>query len=150
MTEHPISTFIQSFVKFQNMDLEIQIIDDVLQHIFIYATFLMWKSWKVKMTAYPILIFMQSFITFQSMVQEIQMKRAKRDILTYILTYLLTDQSSHRISISWLKIPKIVEKYLTVESKPWISAYSPKKILALCNHSLHNYIRTNTYILDTR
>ena len=42
---------------------------------------------------------MQSFVKFQRMVQEIQMKRAKRDILLY----LLTDQPSHRISISWLK-----------------------------------------------
>ena len=67
-----------------------------------YATLawsLRWKSWESKMTAYPILIFMQSFIKFQMMVQEIQMKRAKRDILTY----LHTDQPSHRISISWLK-----------------------------------------------
>ena len=47
---------------------------------------------KRKMTAYPILIFMQSFIEFQSVVPEIQMKRAKRDILTYLLTHLLTNQ----------------------------------------------------------
>ena len=31
--------FVQSFVKFQNMDPEKQIKDDGLQHIFIYATF---------------------------------------------------------------------------------------------------------------
>ena len=37
------------------------------------------------MTAFSIVIFMQSFIKFQGMVQEIQMKRAKRDILTYII-----------------------------------------------------------------
>ena len=30
---------------------------------------------------------MQSFIKFQRVVQEKQMKRAKRDILTYLLTY---------------------------------------------------------------
>ena len=29
----------QSFVKFQNMDQEIQMKDDGLQHIFTYATF---------------------------------------------------------------------------------------------------------------
>jgi len=58
------------------------------------------------MTAYHILIFVQSLIKFQRVVPEIQMKRAKRDILTYLLTghtYLLdilTDQPSHRISIS--------------------------------------------------
>ena len=50
------------------------------------------------MTAYPIKIFMQNFIKFQRTVQEIQMKRAKRDILTYtyihnyLLTYILTNQ----------------------------------------------------------
>ena len=53
---------------------------------------LRWKSWKRKMTAYPILIFMQSLIKFQSVVPEIQMKRAKRDIHTYLHTYLLTNQ----------------------------------------------------------
>ena len=44
----------------------------------------------MKMTAYPILILnMQSFIKFQSVVPEIQMKRAKRDIHTYIIGELL-------------------------------------------------------------
>ena len=32
---------------------------------------------------------MQSFIQFQKMVQEIQIKQAKGDILTFLLTYLL-------------------------------------------------------------
>ena len=31
--------FMQSFVKFQNMDPEVQMQDDGLQHNFIYATF---------------------------------------------------------------------------------------------------------------
>ena len=50
------------FVKFKNMDPEIQMKDDGLHitnilHMFIYATFVWpprWKSWKRKMTAYPI------------------------------------------------------------------------------------------------
>ena len=42
------------------------------------------------MTAYPILTLLQSFIKFQGVIQEIQMKRAERDIITYIHTYLLT------------------------------------------------------------
>ena len=89
---NPILTFLQSFVKFQNMDPEMQMKDDGLQHIFIYATFV-WpprrKSWKRKMRAYPILAFTQSFIQFQMMVKKIQVKRAKRDIHT--------DQPSHRL-----------------------------------------------------
>ena len=44
------------------------------------------KVVKSKMMAYPISIFLQSFIKFKSLVQEIQIKRAKRDLLTYILT----------------------------------------------------------------
>ena len=39
MTAYPILTLTQSFVKFQNMDPELQMKDDVLQHIFVYATF---------------------------------------------------------------------------------------------------------------
>ena len=39
MTAYPILTFVQSFVKFQNMDPEIEMKDNGLQHIFIYATF---------------------------------------------------------------------------------------------------------------
>ena len=39
MTAYPILTFIQSFVKFQNMDPEIQMKDDVFIEYFIYATF---------------------------------------------------------------------------------------------------------------
>ena len=39
MTAYPILTLVQSFVKFQNMDPEIQMKDDGLQHIFICATF---------------------------------------------------------------------------------------------------------------
>ena len=53
-----------------------------------------------KMTAYPKLTFFQSCVKFQKMVPEILMKRAKRDILTYIHT----DQPSHRISMSWFKM----------------------------------------------
>ena len=34
------------------------------------------------------------------------MKRAKRLLLTYFHTYILTDQPSHRISISWLTMSK--------------------------------------------
>ena len=64
--------------------------------------------WKHKMTAYPILIFMQSLIKFQSVVQEIQMKRAKRDLHTFIRTpihtYLHTDKPIVIESdVSWLK-----------------------------------------------
>ena len=110
MTAYPILTFVQSFVKFQTMDLEIQMKDDGLQHIFIYATFVWpprWKSWKRKMTAYPILIFMQNYIQFQVTVPEIQVKRAKRDIHTYIHTYILTYILTNQViesAISWLKI----------------------------------------------
>ena len=39
MTAYPILTFVLSFVKFQNMDPELQMKDDGLQHIFIYANF---------------------------------------------------------------------------------------------------------------
>ena len=39
MTAYTLLTFMQSFVKFQNMDPEIQMKDDGLQHMFIYATF---------------------------------------------------------------------------------------------------------------
>ena len=39
MTAYPILTFLQGFVKFQNMEPEIQMKDDVLWHIFKYATF---------------------------------------------------------------------------------------------------------------
>ena len=39
MTANPILKIVQSFIKFQNMDPEIQMKDDGLQHIFIYATF---------------------------------------------------------------------------------------------------------------
>ena len=52
---YPILTFVQSFLKFQDMNPEIQMKDDGLQHIFIYSTFVWpprWKSWKGKMTAY--------------------------------------------------------------------------------------------------
>ena len=93
MTEHPVLTFIQSFVKFPNIDLEIQMKVDVLYHIFIYATFvwlLRWKSWKGKMTAYPILMFVQSFIKFQCTVQEIEIELSVSYLLTYLLTYILT------------------------------------------------------------
>ena len=40
MTAYPISTFIQSFVEFQNMNLEMQmkLKDDVLMHIYTYET----------------------------------------------------------------------------------------------------------------
>ena len=38
MTAHPILTFMQSFVNFQNIDPAIQMKDEGLQHIFIYAT----------------------------------------------------------------------------------------------------------------
>ena len=73
-----------------------------------YATFVWpprWKSWKRKMTAYHILIFMQSLIKFQSVVPEIQMKRAKRDILWYIHTYLLSYILTycHRVSYKLTK-----------------------------------------------
>ena len=39
MTAYPILTFVQSFVMFQNMDPGMQMKDDGLQHIYIYATF---------------------------------------------------------------------------------------------------------------
>ena len=39
MTAYTLLTFMPSFVKFQNMDPEIEMKDDGLQHIFIYATF---------------------------------------------------------------------------------------------------------------
>ena len=39
MAAHPILRFIQSFVKFQNMDSEIQMKEDDLKHIYTYATF---------------------------------------------------------------------------------------------------------------
>ena len=106
MTTYPILTFTQSFVKIQNMDTKIQMKDDVLEHIFIYATFvrpLRLTLWKGKMTAYHKSIFLQILIRFQSMVPEIQMKRDKRDIYTYVRIYIIyNDQPSHRISISWL------------------------------------------------
>ena len=54
---------------------------------------------KAKMTAYPILIFMQSLIKFPV----IQIKRAKRDILSYLLSCILTDQPSHRVSYKLTK-----------------------------------------------
>ena len=47
MTAYPILTFVQSFVKFQNMDPEIKMKDDGLQHIFIYATFFFISEVKV-------------------------------------------------------------------------------------------------------
>ena len=61
MTAYPILKFIQSFVKFQNIDPEVQMKDDVLYHIFIFAIFLTSevKSWKG-----------YSFTKFQRMVQE--------------------------------------------------------------------------------
>ena len=46
--------------------------------------------WKVKMTAYSISIFIQSFVKLQILDPKIQMKRTKRIILTYILTYIHT------------------------------------------------------------
>ena len=61
--------------------------------IFLYTTFVIYIF-------FVILIFMQSLVKLLSVVPEIQMKRAKRGILTYIHTYLLTDQPSHRISKS--------------------------------------------------
>ena len=67
------------------------------KHFYTYPTFhatfvwpLRWKSWNDKRIIYPILIFTQSFIKFHMMVPEIQMKRAKRDILTYIDTFIHT------------------------------------------------------------
>ena len=81
MTAYPMLIFMQCFIKFQNMDLEIQMKDDVIKHIYTYATFvwtLRWKSWKGKMMVYPILLsFMQCFIKFQRKIPEIWMKRAK-------------------------------------------------------------------------
>ena len=41
-------------------------------------------------TAYSIWIFIQSFVKFRSLDPKIQMKRAKRDILKYIQTYIHT------------------------------------------------------------
>ena len=38
-TAYPILTVVQSFAEFQNMDPEIQMKDDGLQHILIYANF---------------------------------------------------------------------------------------------------------------
>ena len=55
------------------------------------------------MTAYPILIFMQSFIKFKITVQEIHMKRAKRDILTYILPYI------HTYILSYILTNQVIE-----------------------------------------
>ena len=60
---------------------------------------------------YSILTFTQSFIKFQR-VSEIQMKRARR----LLLTYLLTDQPIHRISISWLKIPSVGNQKMYIYS----------------------------------
>ena len=39
MKAYPILTFIQRFVKFQNMDPNIQMKEDILEHISKYATF---------------------------------------------------------------------------------------------------------------
>ena len=39
MTTYSLSTFLQSLVKFQNMEPEIKMKDDVLYYIFKYATF---------------------------------------------------------------------------------------------------------------
>ena len=87
MTAYPILTVVESIVKFQNMDPKIQMKDDGLQHVYIYATFVLpprWKSGKGKMTAYPILTFVESIVKFQNMDPEIQMKD---DGLQHIFIY---------------------------------------------------------------
>ena len=50
MTAYPILTFVQSFVKFQNMDPEIQMKDDGLQHIFYICYFCLTSEVKVMKT----------------------------------------------------------------------------------------------------
>ena len=63
------------------MDLEIQIKYDVSYHIFIYATFvwpLMWKSWKGT-NIHAKFIYVSKDVSGD-------IKRAKRDIHTYICT----------------------------------------------------------------
>ena len=65
MTTYPILTFIQSFVKFQNVDSEIQMKDDGLQHIL-----------------YMLLLF-----DLRGESHDIHTY-----ILTYLHTYLLTNQ----------------------------------------------------------
>ena len=94
----------------------------MVNSIFLYMLLLFDLRGEGKMTTYPILTFMQSLIKFQSVVPKIQMKRAKRDILTYIhtfiLTYILTNQVIES-AISSLKIRdcEFADKYFRGRGK---------------------------------
>ena len=66
------------------------------------------------------------------------MKRAKRDILSYILTYIQIDQPSHWISISWLKTYTKHGNYLKNDIKSWFPLTEKKKMITILWNSYNS------------